>query len=127
MIGSVILDRLSPKIKTVVNKMGEVSGPYRTYDMELLAGIPDTVVEVVEDGVHLNFDLSKVYWCTRLSAERSRLLNGEFKEGQIVADAFCGVGALCVLAASKLGCTIHANDLNPDAVKYLKDSAKKNK
>ena len=127
MIGSVILDRLSPKIKTVVNKVGEVSGPYRTYDMEVLAGTPEMLVEVVEDGVNLNFDLSKVYWCTRLSGERSRLLNDEFREGQIVADAFCGVGALCVLAASKLGCTVHANDLNPDAVRYMKESAKKNK
>ncbi len=127
LIGSVILDRLSPKIQTVVNKVGEVSGPYRTYDMEILAGKDETSVEVVEDGVSLHFDLSKVYWCTRLSGERSRLLQEEFKESQIIADAFCGVGALCVLAASKLGCTIYANDLNPDAVKALKESAKKNR
>lgn len=127
LIGSVILDRLSPKIQTVVNKVGEVSGPYRTYDMEILAGKDETSVEVVEDGVSLHFDLSKVYWCTRLSGERSRLIQEEFQEGQIIADAFCGVGALCVLAASKLGCTIYANDLNPDAVKALKESAKKNR
>jgi tRNA G37 N-methylase Trm5 len=127
LIGSVILDRLSPKIKTVVNKVGEVSGPYRTYDMEILAGKSDLTVEVVEDSVSLHFDLRKVYWCTRLSGERSRMLKDEFKEGQIIADAFCGVGALCVLAASKLGCTIYANDLNPDAVKYLQESAKKNR
>ena len=125
LIGSVILDRLSPKVQSVVNKVGEVSGPYRTYEMELLAGKPDTMVEVIEDGVSLHFDLSKVYWCTRLSGERSRLIQNEFKQGQIIADAFCGVGALCVLSASKLGCTIYANDLNPDAVKYLKESAKK--
>lgn len=127
LIGSVILDRLSPKIQSVVNKVGEVSGPYRTYDMELLAGKPETVVEVIEDGVSLHFDLRKVYWCTRLSGERSRILNEEFREGEIIADAFCGVGALCVLAASKLGCTIYANDLNPDAVKYLKENTKKNR
>jgi tRNA (guanine37-N1)-methyltransferase len=127
LIGSVLLDRLSPKIQSVVNKVGEVSGPYRTYDMELLAGKPETKVEVVEDGISLNFDLRKVYWCTRLSGERSRVLSEEFKEGQIIADAFCGVGALCVLAATKLGCTIYANDLNPDAVKYFKESIKKNK
>ena len=127
LIGSVILDRLSPKIQSVVNKVGEVSGPYRTYNMELLAGKPETTVEVIEDGVSLHFDLSKVYWCTRLSGERSRMLKEEFQKGQIVADAFCGVGALCVLAASKLGCTIYANDLNPDAVKFLKESIKKNR
>jgi len=126
-IGSVILDRLSPKIKTVVNKVGEVGGPYRTYDMEVLAGSPDTNVKVIEDGISLNFDLRKVYWCTRLSGERLRLINDEFREGQIIADAFSGVGALCFLAASKLGCSIYANDLNPNAVKSLRENAKKNR
>lgn len=124
LIGSVILDRL-PLIETVVNKVGEVSGPYRTYDMELLAGKPDTLVRVNEDGIALDFDLRKVYWCTRLSGERKRLLD-EFKEGEIVADAFCGAGAFVVQAAVKLGCTVYANDLNPDAVKYCRENAKNN-
>jgi tRNA (guanine37-N1)-methyltransferase len=50
----------------------------------------------------------------------------EFNPGETIADAFCGVGSLCVLAASKLGCTIFANDLNPDAVKYCRENAKRN-
>lgn len=124
LIGSVILDRL-PLIETVVNKIGEVSGPYRTYDMEFLAGKPDTMVRVNEDGVSLDFDLRKVYWCTRLSGERKRLLD-EFNEGDVVADAFCGAGAFVVQAAVKLGCTVYANDLNPDAVKYCRENARKN-
>ncbi|GFH47946.1 hypothetical protein CTEN210_04422 [Chaetoceros tenuissimus] len=125
LIGDVILDRLSPKIQTVVNKIGEVSGPYRTYAMDILAGKDDTVVKLSEDNISLEFDLSKVYWCTRLSGERKRLLE-EFQEGDIVADAFCGAGAFVVQAAIKRGCTVYANDLNPDAVKYCKENAKKN-
>lgn len=125
-IGEVILDRLKPKIQTVVNKVGEVSGPYRTYDMEVLAGEPETMVTVIEDGVSLQFDLSKVYWCTRLSGERSRMIQDDFHEGDIIADAFCGAGALCLLAAKKLGCHIYANDLNPDAVHYARKNAKRN-
>jgi tRNA (guanine37-N1)-methyltransferase len=125
LIGAVILDRLSPKIQTVVNKVGEVSGPYRTYEMEFLAGRPDTTVQLNEVGVALEFDLSKVYWCARLSGERKRLLE-EFKQGEIVADAFCGAGAFVVQAAAKLGCTVYANDLNPDAVRYCRENAKKN-
>ena len=125
MIGSVILDRLSPKIQLVVNKVGEVSGPYRTYDMEVLAGKSDTTVQVNEDGVTLDFDLRKVYWCTRLSGERKRLLR-ELEEGQVVADAFCGAGAFVVQAAAKRGCTVYANDLNPDAVRYCRDNAERN-
>lgn len=125
LIGAVILDRLSPKIQTVVNKIGEVSGPYRTYEMDILAGRPDTTVRLNEDGVTLEFDLSKVYWCTRLSGERKRLLE-EFKQGEIIADAFCGAGAFVVQAAAKLGCTVYANDLNPDAVRYCRENAKRN-
>lgn len=125
LIGSVILDRLSPKIKTVVNKIGEVSGPYRVYDMDLLAGIPDTTVQLNEDGVSLEFDLKKVYWCTRLSGERKRLLE-EIQPGDVVADAFCGAGAFVVQAAMKLGCTVYANDLNPDAVRYCRENTKRN-
>jgi tRNA (guanine37-N1)-methyltransferase len=125
LIGAVILDRLSPKIQTVVNKIGEVSGPYRTYEMDVLAGRPDTTVRLNEDGIALEFDLSKVYWCTRLSGERKRLLE-EFKQGEIIADAFCGAGAFVVQAAAKLGCTVYANDLNPDAVRYCRENAKRN-
>ena len=125
-IGEVILDKLSPQVQTVVNKVGEVSGPYRTYDMEVLAGKPETMVTVVEDGVSLQFDLSKVYWCTRLSGERSRMIQDDFSEGDIIADAFCGAGALCLLAAKKLGCHIYSNDLNPDAVRYARKNAKRN-
>jgi len=125
-VGSVILECLSPTIETVVNKVGEVSGPYRTYDMEVLAGKQETTVTMHEDGIKLQFDLRKVYWCTRLSGERSRLLEEDFRSGQIIADAFCGVGALCVLATTKLGCTIYANDLNPEAVNYCRNNAKGN-
>lgn len=125
LIGSVILDRLSPKVKTVVNKIGEVSGPYRVYDMDLLAGSPDTTVQLNEDGVSLEFDLKKVYWCTRLSGERKRLLE-EIQPGDVVADAFCGAGAFVVQAATKFGCTVYANDLNPDAVRYCRENAKRN-
>jgi len=124
-IGAIILDHL-PNIETVVNKVGEVSGQYRTYDMEVLAGKKSTEVNLMEDGMNLRFDLRKVYWCSRLSGERSRLLRDSFKEGDAVADAFCGVGALCVLAATKLGCSIYANDLNPDAAKYCIENGKRN-
>lgn len=124
-IGAIILDRL-PNIETVVNKVGEVGGQYRTYDMEVLAGKKSTEVNLMEDGINLRFDLKKVYWCSRLSGERSRLIRDSFKEGDAVADVFCGVGALCVLAASKRGCSIYANDLNPDAAKYCIENGKRN-
>jgi len=50
----------------------------------------------------------------------------EFNEGELIADAFCGVGAFCILSATKLGCTVLANDLNPSAVAYCRENSRKN-
>ena len=127
LIGDVLLDKLSPSVETVVTKIGEVKGPYRTYDMEVLAGKPSTEVTVVEHGIRLHFDLAKVYWSTRLSGQRTRSLDEDILPGQIIADAFCGVGALCVRAAVEKNCTVVANDLNPDAIEYCRANAKRNR
>ena len=125
-IGRVMLDRLRPSIRTIVNKLGEVGGPYRTYEMDLLAGDDDYLVRVVEHGVSLDFDLRKVYWCTRLEGDRTHMMQNEFRPNQLIADAFCGVGALCIRAATALGCAVVANDLNPDAVAHCRESARMN-
>ena len=147
LIGEVILERFSPQIQTVVNKIGEVGGPFRTYEMDILATNGNLKanndqqtkhhmsshnehnpfwVTLVENSVSLEFDVRKVYWCTRLSGERQKLLTDEFKPNQIIADAFCGVGALCIHAIKKMNCTVIANDLNPDAVHYALNNAKLN-
>lgn len=126
LIGRVMLDRLQPSIRTVVNKLGEVGGPYRTYQIDLIAGDDDYFVHVIEHGVSLFFDLRKVYWCTRLEGERTYMIQNEFQPNQLIADAFCGVGALCIRAATGKGCRVLANDLNPDAVESCKGSAGRN-
>lgn len=126
LIGDVLLDKLSPSVETVVTKVGEVKGPYRTYDMEVLAGRPSTDVTVVEHGIRLHFDLSQVYWSTRLSGQRTRSLDEDILPGQIIADAFCGVGALCARAAVEKNCTVVANDLNPAAIEYCRANALQN-
>jgi hypothetical protein len=118
LIGSILLDRLQPATRTIVNKVGEVGGPFRTYQMDLLAGEDDYLVHVVEHGVSLYFDLRNVYWCTRLEGERTYMLENEFQPNQIIADAFCGVGAQLIRAAKKVGCRIVANDLNPGMYIY---------
>lgn len=125
LIGQVLLETL-PSVETVISKVGEVHGPYRIYDFEVLAGRPTTAVDMTEFGIQLQFDMAKVYWCSRLSEERQRLLRSEFRKDQIVADAFCGIGAMCLLAAQQLNCTIWANDWNPSAVEYLKENAARN-
>jgi tRNA (guanine37-N1)-methyltransferase len=125
LIGEVLVDVI-PNIETVVNKVGEVSGDFRTYDMDILAGKNDTKVKLLENGVKLQFDLRHVYWCSRLSGEREYMIKNVFKENQVIADPFCGVGAQCLQAAAKLKCRIIANDWNPHAVEACKANVKHN-
>jgi tRNA (guanine37-N1)-methyltransferase len=124
-IGEVVLGTL-PGIETVVNKVGEVGGDYRTYEMEVLAGRHDFNVSMQENKINVEFDLREVYWCSRLGGERQYMVNQEFKNGQTIADPFCGVGALCVLAAKEKKCKILANDWNPRAVSACNRNAQLN-
>lgn len=120
-----ILEETLPTIETVIHKVGEVQGPYRTYELEVLAGRPDTHVTLTESGVTLHFDVKDVYWCSRLSEERQRLVK-LFRERQWVADVFCGVGALVLQAAKYKQCRITANDWNPAAVAALRENVVRN-
>ena len=146
LIGDVILG-VVPGLRTVIQKVGEVSGPYRTYPYEIVAELDEgdrakattnnaeestgkkssTVVSFPEWGVGLQFDVRDVYWSSRLSTERKRLIQKEFRKGQWIADAFCGVGALCLQAALHKKCVITANDWNPAAIEALKQNVKSNK
>jgi tRNA (guanine37-N1)-methyltransferase len=125
LIGQILVATL-PTIETVIHKVGEVQGPYRTYDLEVLAGRPHTNVALTESGVSLHFDVKDVYWCSRLSEERARLLRQVFQPQQWVADVFCGVGALVLQAAKYKECRITANDWNPAAVAALRDNVVRN-
>lgn len=72
--------------------------------------------------------MSKVYWCSKLSTERTRIIQEFLKDGEVLCDMFCGVGPLSVKAAAKTPLLkVLANDLNPDGVEYLKKNIKLNK
>lgn len=125
-IGLVMLEKLAPRIRSVVNKTEATGGPFRTFRMEVLAGSDDLVAKVRENGCLFTLDFRAVYWNSRLEAEHRRIVDS-FREGDIVADAFCGVGPFAVPAARRARCEkIYANDLNPSSVKYLRENIKKN-
>lgn len=108
-----------------MNKLGSIDTTFRFFSMEVIAGDNDTIVEVNEEGCLFNFDYSKVYWNSRLHFEHRRLVQG-MKKGDLVCDMFCGVGPF-VLPASKRGCIVYANDLNPESIKWLKHNSVRNK
>lgn len=131
-IGQVILDKLAPRVRTVVNKIGDVASTYRTFPLEVIAGVDDTKVVVKEDDCEFAFDLREVYWNSRLQTEHSRLANAlvdlePSNDRQVVADATCGVGPFAIPLALDGRMIVHANDLNPAAIDALKENARRNK
>lgn len=127
-IGQVILEK-SPTIKTVVAKIGQIETTFRFYALECIAGDDSSYETIhVEDKVRFQVDISRVYWCSKLSTERNRIIQDFLKEDEVLCDMFCGVGPLAVKAAVKIPkLKVLANDLNPVAFEYLEKNIKLNK
>ncbi|CAN6457814.1 unnamed protein product [Victoria cruziana] len=125
LIAQVILDKNKARIRTVVNKMDSIQNDYRTMELEVLAGNHSLVTSVVESGICFHVDLATVYWNSRLSTERKRLINS-FSSCDVLCDVFSGVGPMAIAAAKKVK-YVYANDLNPTAVEYLERNLVHNK
>lgn len=93
--------------------------------MELIAGEPEFVVTQKEGNCNFTFDFRRVYWNSKLSNERQRLIK-ILKPGEVLCDMFAGVGPLSIQAAKK-GLTVIANDLNPDCYEAMVSNSVKNK
>lgn len=110
--------------------------------MEVIAGLDDLNVEVVESMCKFRFNYGKVYWNSRLQAEHDRLVRDILRRGGVrlgsntasssqskqvvVADMFAGVGPFSMPLA-KARAIVYANDLNPDSYAYLVENSKLNK
>ena len=121
--GEVMLDHHG-SIRTVVNKTDSIDNTFRFFKMEVLAGEDDMITTVHENGCTFKFDFSKVYWNSRLQTEHERVVS-MIKRGDVVVDVFAGVGPFAIPAAKK-GCTVYANDLNPNSYQALVENAEKN-
>uniref|UniRef100_A0A4W4HJD8 tRNA (guanine(37)-N1)-methyltransferase n=1 Tax=Electrophorus electricus TaxID=8005 RepID=A0A4W4HJD8_ELEEL len=124
LIGQVIMDK-NPGVTCVVNKTNTIDSTYRNFQMEVLAGESNMVAKVRENGVLYEFDFSRVYWNPRLSTEHERVVS-LLRCGDIVLDVFAGVGPFAIPAARR-GCVVLANDLNPEAHRWLQHNARLNK
>lgn len=125
LIGRVLLDKNAPRIRTVVNKTAKLENEFRVPELEVLAGDACLETEVRQYGAVFRLDYGKVYWNSRLEREHARLV-ARFAEGDAVCDMMCGIGPFAVPAALK-GCTVWANDLNPDSTRYLRINAALNR
>lgn len=120
LIGAVLLDKC-PRARTIVNKLGMLTGPHRTFALQLLAGAPEYVARVMENGCTFSVDISAVYWNSRLGPERSRLV-ALWGPTDTVLDLCAGAGPIAV-AAARAGATVLANDVNPAATECLRANA----
>ncbi len=110
-------------VERVLNRASEVRGRQRVRDWDLLAGDGAETVHR-EYGHEFLLDPREVYFSPRLATERHRVAE-QVREGEHVVDMFAGVGPFAVPMAAR-GAEVLAVDVNPDAVAYLRENARRN-
>jgi len=115
------------RIKTVLQAETCVDGEYRIRKLSFLAGEKKTKTIYKENKCRYLLDLEKVYFTSRLAAERIRIVC-QIKDGDKVVDMFAGVGQFSILIAKRYPhAKVIAVDKNPHAIKYLRENIKLNK
>ncbi len=114
-------------ITTAAFKTGGIKGPYRIRSFKIVSGKKSAFTLHKEMGCRFLIDVSKAYYSPRLSFERKRI-NSISKDGENVFVPFAGVGPFAIIIAKyHPNSTVYANELNPEAYKYLKENIKLNK
>ena len=127
-IGDAILGSDLP-VRAVIDRASKVKGDLRVRDWTVVAGEDGgdrPVTETVhrEYGFEYRLDLSRVYFSPRLATERHRVTEG-VEAGEQAIDMFAGVGPFVVPMAAR-GATVVGVDLNPAAIEYLRENARRN-
>ena len=110
-------------VKTVVNRASKVTGEFRTREWDVLAGDGTETVHR-EYGCEFALDIAEVYFSPRLATERHRVTEQVTKSERIV-DMFAGVGPFVIPFAAR-GARVASIDVNPVAVEYLRENARRN-
>lgn len=124
-IGEKILE-LYPKVKTICNKKGEISGEFRIPQIEIIAGEKNSETIVLENNCRYKFDVKKLMFAKGNINERIRIAR-EVKMGEIIVDMFAGLGYFTIpIGKLSLAKKIYSIEKNPVAFKYLKENLKLN-
>lgn len=125
-IGEAIL-KVNQNVRTVLAKAGAISGTYRVREFTVAAGEPKTETVHKEYGCQYYVDVARMYFSPRLSYEHNRVAC-LVKDGETVVDFFAGVGPFAMpIAKNHKNVEVHAIDVNPDAVEYLKRNIRLNR
>lgn len=114
-------------VKTVLKKLSERTGVYRTRRYKYLLGDKNTEVIHVEYGCKYKLDPKKVYFSGREGTERFRIAE-QVKPNEIVMLMFAGVGPYGILISKKQPLAkIIAIEINPIAFEYMKENIRLNR
>ncbi|MHA1578973.1 MAG: class I SAM-dependent methyltransferase [Candidatus Freyarchaeota archaeon] len=120
-IGNAIL-RNFPQFRVVAVRTGRIKNEERVGEVKVIAGENRTETVHREYGCSYKLDLAKVFFSPRLSYEHNRVAN-LVRSGEVVLNMFSGVGTFSILIAKRVrDCRVYSVDINPSAVKYLKES-----
>jgi len=121
--------RVNHNIKVVLKKAGAMEGEYRVRKFEHLAGEKRTETIHSENGCRFKIDISNAYFSPRLGFERKRISDlslGRGKENVLVM--FAGVGPFAInVGRRNHKAKVAAIELNPDAVRYMRENVILNK
>jgi len=115
-------------VKSVLSKISERAGVYRTRKYKLIIGERNTEVTHIEYGCKFRLDPRKVYFSPREGTERIRI-SRMIKEGEKVLVMFSGVGPYPIIIAKEQPkvSKIVAIEINPKAYEYMQKNIAVNK
>jgi tRNA (guanine37-N1)-methyltransferase len=114
-----------PRVRAIWVKE-ETANHYRKPLLRLLWGEEIREIVVKEYGILFKVKLGDVYYNSRLAEEHRRVAN-VVKCGEVVLDAFCGIGGFALHIAVLKPSMVIANDLNPDAYELLVENIQLNR
>jgi tRNA (guanine37-N1)-methyltransferase len=113
-------------IKTVCMDSGIVD-EFRTRNVKIVAGDKTTETVHREYGMTFRMDVAKVFFSPRLATERE-IVARQVEAGEVVIDMFAGIGPFSVLIAkTRSPKVVYAIDLNPEALRFMKENIALNK
>lgn len=114
-------------VKSVWEQASPVSGDFRLRELKWVAGEKKSETIYREYGCTFKVDLKKCYFSPRLSYERMRIAK-LVQPKETVINMFAGVGCYSIMVAKHSEAKkIFSIDINPHAVKYMKENIRLNK
>jgi tRNA (guanine37-N1)-methyltransferase len=114
-------------VKTVLRQTSPVTGDLRLRQLEWLFGERRTETIHKEFGCVFKIDPAKCYFSPRLSFERMRIAK-QVKPDEVIVNMFAGVGCFSIVIAKYARPRIvFSIDVNPHAIRYIKENIALNK